>query len=82
MTTVTIPDNLAAQVDEVLKSQQMSREVFYTRAIEHYLKLSSKRTMDRAKLTAEANQLADSGDTSLPPDLAALSGTMLRKVKW
>lgn len=76
-TAISVPDPVFKKADKLAKKLRMSRSELYSKAVAAFVA-----TYDDAAITAAYNRLADSVDTSLPPDMAENARQMLKRVEW
>lgn len=76
-TTISIPDHIFEEVEELAQSLGMSRSDFYTTAIAEYLE-----NLRTESITKRLNAVYEEIDTSLDPVIAKLQAVSLPKEEW
>jgi predicted DNA-binding protein len=76
-TAISLPDDLYQRGEAYASRQALSRSELYARALESYLE-----THDDASITAALNDLYGEEDSTLVPNVDALSLEALRQQEW
>lgn len=76
-TAVSLPDDLFAEAEELVRSQNTSRSQLYAAALREYLVRHAPDAV-----TAALDAVYASEQSTLDPTLAAVSARVLERTKW